>query len=91
MSGKTAFFSVKHGVQIDGAPYRPAICYPVRGLAMERAVAELIAAGAARGYAEEVRFINGVPYPVKKPPATAQAKAQGKKLGVSSSASRKGK
>jgi hypothetical protein len=93
MGDRITFFSVKRNMTIDGVPYRPAMCYPITSLAMERAVLDLIAKGEARGFAEEVRFVTGVPYPVKKtaPPAPAAAKVQGKKLTVPSSASRKGK
>jgi hypothetical protein len=93
MGEKIAFFSVKVPRRIDGDVYRSAMCYPVIGTAMERIVADLIAKGEARGFAEEVRFINGVPYPIKKPaaPAPAETRVQGKKLTIPSSASRKGK
>jgi hypothetical protein len=90
MSEKYSFFSVKHSMKIDGVPHRPAMCYPIRGTAVERAVLDLIAKGEAKGYAEEVRFITGVPYPIKKPePASGAAKVDGQKLTVPSSASRR--
>jgi hypothetical protein len=89
MAGKYTFFSVRYAMKIDGVPYRPSMCYPVRGAAMERAVNELIERGEARGFTEEVRFITGVPHPVRKPaPAgAAEAKVAGQKLTVPSSAS----
>jgi hypothetical protein len=89
MDSKYKFFSVKDAVKMDGVPYRPSMCYPIRGAAMERTVMDLIAKGAARGFTEEVRFVTGVPYPVKKPePAVpAAAKVEGQKLTVPSSAS----
>jgi 2-hydroxychromene-2-carboxylate isomerase len=88
MNGKYTFFSVRNTVKMDGVPYRPSMCYPIRGAAMERAVMDLIAKGEARGFSEEVRFITGVPYPVKKPEAAAPAvaKVEGQKLTVPSSA-----
>jgi hypothetical protein len=59
---------------------------------MERVAAELIAKGEAKGYAEEVRFVTGVPVPVKKPDAAAApSPVRGNRLTVPSSASRKGR
>lgn len=83
------FFSVRQGVKINGAVYRPGICYPLNGASLERSVAALIASGDAAGYPEEVRFITGRPVPVRKAgDAPAGAKVQGRQLTVPSSASR---
>ena len=94
MGEKYRYFSVKYAMQINGVPHRPSMCYPIRGAAMEHTVMDLITKGDARGFTEEVRFVTGVPYPVKKPGPAAPAVAQveGKKLTVPSSASpRRGK
>jgi hypothetical protein len=60
------FFSVSKGVSIQGTKFNPAICYPVTDV-LRPAVEKLEEAGVARTYAERMRFISGVAYPVRKP------------------------
>jgi hypothetical protein len=65
---KGRFFSVKFTTTIHGAKYTPAICYKLTS-DVQRVVEEM-AKGEnplARIYPEEVRFVTGVAYPVKKP------------------------
>jgi hypothetical protein len=73
MAKMGAFFSVADPVKIGGTLYRPSVCYPIPG-SLEQAVAELAAKGRARIYQEEVRFVTGVAYPVKKPEVKAPAR-----------------
>jgi hypothetical protein len=63
---KAKYFSVKHGTKIQGALYVPSVCYPLpQGL--QTVIEEMAAKDMARIYPEKVRFVTGVPYPVKKP------------------------
>jgi hypothetical protein len=73
------FFSVSRDFTIQGVKFRPAICYPLKPL-LQSAVEGLAGSGSAKIYAEKVRFVSGVAYPVKKPEAAApEAGAAGKK------------
>jgi hypothetical protein len=62
------YFSVKHGMTIQGARYTPSVCYPLSS-GLQAVIEELAAKDMARIYPEKVRFVTGVPYPVKKPEA----------------------
>jgi hypothetical protein len=63
---KPRFFSVAHGTKIQGVSYIPSVCYPLPA-SLQAAVEAMAAEGTARVYTEKVRFVTGVPYPVKKP------------------------
>jgi hypothetical protein len=84
---KAKFFSVKYSVAIQGVRYIPSICYPLpQGLSS--VIEELASKDMAKIYAEEVRFVTGVPYPVRKPEAvrtssvpTPKSQAAAKKPG----------
>ena len=64
------FFSVKHTTRLGAERYIPAVCYKIP-YSLQKTIDGMVAQGLARVYAEEVRFITGVPYPVKKPAAEA--------------------
>jgi hypothetical protein len=67
---KAKFFSVKNSTKIQGVHYIPSVCYPLtQGL--QTVVEEMAAQDMARIYPEKVRFVTGVPYPVKKPETSA--------------------
>ena len=68
---KSQFFSVKHSTNIGSARYIPSVCYRVTQ-DVQAAVTKMAADGSAKLYAEEVRFVTGVPYPVKKPQPPAR-------------------
>jgi hypothetical protein len=70
---KHKFFSVKHTTKLGTARYIPAVCYKIP-YSLQETVEGMAAQGLARVYAEEVRFVTGVPYPVKKPAAEAAAR-----------------
>ena len=72
------FFSVPREVTIQGAKFRPAICYPLTS-ALRSVVEGMAEKGAAKIYAEKVRFISGAAYPVKKAEAPAVSAAAGEK------------
>jgi hypothetical protein len=63
---KSRFFSVKYSTKIQGALYIPSVCYPL-STGLQTVVEEMAASGMARIYTEKVRFVTGIPYPVKKP------------------------
>jgi hypothetical protein len=68
------FFSVRLDTVIGGERFRAAVCYPLRG-SLEKIVEEM-ASGPDRLatiYPEEVRFVTGIAYPVKKPLPKADA------------------
>jgi hypothetical protein len=65
-AGKPRFFSVSGEVKIGGVTRRSAVCYPIRDESTEKAVLALVAEGRAQTYTEEVRFVTGVAYPMKK-------------------------
>jgi hypothetical protein len=67
---KGKYFSVKHGTKIQGAHYTPSVCYPLPS-GLQTVIEEMAAKDMARIYPEQVRFVTGVPYPVKKPEANA--------------------
>jgi hypothetical protein len=70
------FFSVVNPVKIGGVLYRPAVCYAVPG-SLEDTIADLAAKGLVKIYPQEMRFVTGVAYPVKKeaPQAAPQVQA----------------
>jgi hypothetical protein len=59
------FFSVRFGTKIQGVRYIPSVCYPL-STGLQAAVEEMAAKDLARIYTGKVRFVTGVPYPVKK-------------------------
>jgi hypothetical protein len=62
---RSRYFSVKHSTVIQGTRYIPSVCYPLSSDL--RAVIEGMAAkDMAKIYLEKVRFVTGVPYPVRK-------------------------
>jgi hypothetical protein len=63
---KNKFFSVTHSTRIQGVQYIPSVCYPLSS-GLQAAIEEMAANDMARIYPEKVRFVTGVPYPVKKP------------------------
>jgi hypothetical protein len=67
---KYKFFSVKHTTRLGAERYIPAVCYKIP-YSLQETVDGMAAQGLARVYAGEVRFVTGVPYPVKKPAAEA--------------------
>jgi hypothetical protein len=66
------YFSVKHGMRIQGTLYVPSVCYPLPA-GLQTVVEEMAAKGMTRIYTEKMRFVTGVPYPVKKPEAGVAA------------------
>jgi hypothetical protein len=62
---KSRFFSVKHSTRIQGALYIPSVCYPL-STGLQTVIEEMAAKDMARIYTEKVRFVTGIPYPVKK-------------------------
>jgi hypothetical protein len=69
---KVRFFSVKHSTRVQGALYIPSVCYPL-SQGLQPVVEEMAARDMARLYPEKVRFVTGIPYPVKKPETSAAA------------------
>jgi hypothetical protein len=63
---KHKFFSVKHTTRLGVVRYIPAVCYKIP-YSLQETIEGMVAQGLARVYTEEVRFVTGVPYPVKKP------------------------
>jgi hypothetical protein len=63
---KGKFFSVKYSTHIQGTHYIPSVCYSLSS-SLQTVIEEMAAKGMARIYTEKVRFVTGVPYPVKKP------------------------
>jgi hypothetical protein len=63
---KGKFFSVKYSTKIQGALYIPSVCYPL-STGLQTVIEEMAAKDMARIYTEKVRFVTGIPYPVKKP------------------------
>jgi hypothetical protein len=66
---KAKFFSVTHSTKIYGVQYVPSVCYALPSN-LQNVIAEMEGKGLARTYTERVRFVTGVPYPVKKPGAS---------------------
>jgi hypothetical protein len=64
------FFSVTHSTKIQGERYIPSVCYPLSS-GVQAAVEEMTTKGMARIYTEKVRFVTGIPFPVKKVEAAA--------------------
>jgi hypothetical protein len=69
---KGKFFSVKYSTKIQGAFYIPSVCYPLPA-GLQTVVEEMAANDLARIYTEKVRFVTGVPYPIRKPETGAAA------------------
>jgi hypothetical protein len=69
---KDRFFSVKHSMVVRGTRYIPAVCYKLTS-DLQRTVEGLVKEGLAAVYPQEVRFVSGVPYPVKRPEAAKGA------------------
>ena len=67
------FFSVKHTTRLGAERYIPAVCYKIP-YSLQETIDGMAAQGLARVYAEEVRFVTGAPYPVKKPATEAAAR-----------------
>lgn len=65
---KGKYFSVKHSTKIQGAHYTPCVCYQL-SQGLQAIVEEMAAKDMAKIYPEKVRFVTGVPYPVKDPAA----------------------
>jgi hypothetical protein len=63
---KAKYFSVKNSTTIQGMHYTPSVCYPL-SQGLQAVIEEMAAKDMARIYPEKVRFVTGVPYPVKKP------------------------
>jgi hypothetical protein len=63
---KGKFFSVTQSTRIQGAHYTPSVCYPLSS-GLQAVIEEMAAKDMAKIYTEKVRFVTGVPYPVKKP------------------------
>jgi hypothetical protein len=69
---KGKYFSVKYSTKIQGTLYIPSVCYPLP-FGLQGAVEEMEKEGMAKIYTEKVRFVTGVPYPVRKPVTAAAA------------------
>jgi hypothetical protein len=65
---KPRYFSVTHSTKIQGAHYVPSVCYPLTN-SLQATVEEMVKKDLAKTYPEKVRFVTGVPYPVKQPEA----------------------
>jgi hypothetical protein len=65
---KGRYFSVKYSMKIQGVRYIPAVCYPLPPF-LQDVVADMAAKDMATVYTEKMRFVTGVPYPVRKPEA----------------------
>ena len=63
---KSRFFSVKYTMNIGMGRFIPSVCYKLTQ-DIQSAVEKLAAEGGAKLYTEQVRFISGVPCPLKKP------------------------
>jgi hypothetical protein len=63
---RSKYFSVKYGTKIQGMLYIPSVCYPLPS-GLQTVIEDMAVDGLARIYTEKVRFVTGVPYPVKKP------------------------
>jgi hypothetical protein len=69
---KGKYFSVKYSTKIQGAHYIPSVCYPLSS-GLQTIIEEMAAKDMAKIYPEKVRFVTGVPYPVKKPETSTAA------------------
>jgi hypothetical protein len=67
---KARFFSVKYSTRIQGALYTPSVCYPL-STGLQTTIEEMAAKDLAKIYPGKVRFVTGVPYPVKTPGTSA--------------------
>jgi hypothetical protein len=65
---KARFFSVRYSVKIQGVRYIPSVCYPLSE-GLRSVIEEMAGKDIAKVHTEEVRFVTGVPYPVRKPEA----------------------
>jgi len=59
------YFSTKYVLIILGVRYIPSVCYKLDET-IEPTIRELAEKGEVRLYAEKVRFVNGVPIPIKR-------------------------
>ena len=59
------FFSVTYTTSIGGVNHFPSVCYRLSG-DLRPTVEGMVKEGLAKIYDGEVRFVSGVPYPVKK-------------------------
>lgn len=89
-----SYFSVKYTVTIGVGRFIPSVCYKLTQ-DIQFAVEKLAAQGLAKLYVEEVRFISGMPYPVKKPESvkptvTAQSAGKSGKAGKQGKAEKRG-
>lgn len=57
-SEKKLYFSTRVELKINGATYRPSICYPVPSLA-RKSLEKFAEAGKVTFYEQPVRFVNG--------------------------------
>jgi hypothetical protein len=64
---------VKHTTKLGAERYIPAVCYKIP-YSLQETIEGMVAQGLARVFAEEVRFVTGVPYPLKKPVTEAAAR-----------------
>jgi hypothetical protein len=68
------FYSVSRGMKIDGVVRRVSVCYPLTDN-VAGTVRKLVESGMARIYNEEMRFVSGVPIPMKRVVPKPQAPA----------------
>lgn len=59
------FFSVSISCVFNGHKFRPGVCYKLSG-GIKEAVKSMEKNGQAKIYAEEMRFVTGVPHPIRK-------------------------
>jgi len=88
MAEAMKYFSTKFTVQMMGARFIPSVCYKLDEI-IAPTVAKLAEAGEARTYPEKVRFVNGVPIPVKKP-ETIQTSSEVKKSPAAAGTGKRG-
>jgi len=68
MAEAMQYFSTKYTVRMNGMRYIPTVCYKLDET-IAPTIAKLVEVGEAKMYPEKVRFVNGVPLPIKKPVA----------------------
>jgi hypothetical protein len=68
----TKYFSLKNSCLINGERFSNGIAYPLKS-SLERAVTDLVEKGEARMFDGPVRFVSGVPVPLRKQDAPAPA------------------
>jgi hypothetical protein len=64
-ANKGQYFSVKYNCTIDNQAFRPAVCYRLTG-SLQKTIEEMAAKDLAKFYPEEVCFVSGAAYPVKR-------------------------